>query len=538
MSIFKIIKVLVIFLIISFIQNGISYSQEIPKEFTNPILPGFHPDPSICRVGNDYYLVNSTFVWFPGIPIYHSKDLVNWELIGYGITRPEQVDFDGLIDKLGIFAVTIRYHEGTFYLITTCVNCNNNFFITSKDPSGPWSNPIWIEDASGIDASLMWDDDGKAYYTGQVWINEQAWPNQCGIWMQEIDLTNGKLIGKKKILTYGHANNAQWTEGPHLYRINNEYLLMHSEGGTGEYHSLIVHHSDSLWGPYITDNINPVLTHRHLGNKYPIQATGHGDLVQTQNGEWWCILLAKRQIDGYTTLGRETYLAKVEFQGKTPIFNPGYGKLLFKQDRPNLPWSPFPQKPSRDQFRSDNLDLKWNFIRVPKEKFYSLKNDKLVLNLRPFVLDSLINSSLIIQRIKHHKFEASTKMGFSTNKNNEEAGLVIYRTNENHYLLVKDDTQLKLIRHFKGTKETIASVAYNQKEVYLKVVANNLGIKFSYGESENSYKNIGGTQSLIVIADGNGNQFNGPGIGVYATSNGKSTNNSAKFEWFEYKSLK
>ncbi|MRT92806.1 glycoside hydrolase family 43 protein [Ancylomarina sp. 16SWW S1-10-2] len=511
------------------------FGQSEPTTFDNPILPGYHPDPSICRVGDDYYLINSTFLWFPGIPVYHSNDLVNWELIGHVINRPEQMDFTGLPDKLGVFAPTIRYHEGLFYVINTCVGCGMNFYVTASNPAGPWSDPVWLPEAPGIDPSLMWDDDGKCYYTGMTGVEEQKWSGQSVIYNQELDLEQKKLVGERHELTFGHANNASYSEGPHLYKINGKYLLMISEGGTGLYHSLTVHHSDSINGPYVADYINPVITHRNLGLDYPLHAIGHGDLVQTQNGEWWSVLLGKRKIDRITTLARETFLAKVEFEGQTPIFNPGYGKVLMKQTRPNLPWSPVKKEPVRDQFEGEKLGLKWCTIRTPKENFYSVKNGKLKLKLRKEVMDSLVNPSILIQRIEHHKFEAMTKMSFKTSKANEQAGLTFYRTNENHYNLLKDKNSLILIKSFKGKKTEIARIPFKSKDVYLHVEANDLEVQFSYGESPKSLKPIGEKQSLVVIADGQGNaMFNGPGIGVYATSNGLESKNQALFEWFEY----
>ncbi len=511
-------------------------SQEAPVNFKNPIITGYHPDPSICRVGDDYYLVNSTFIWHPGIPIYHSKDLVNWELIGHGITREDQIDLDGLEDRQGIYAVTIRHHEGVFYLITTCVNCKGNFYVTASDPAGEWSDPVWLPDAPGIDPSLMWDDDGKCYYTGHMSIPDKAWPNQCGIWLQELDLEKQKLVGERKLLTYGHANNASFTEAPHLYKINGKYMLMISEGGTEMYHSLSVHHSDSLFGPYVADMINPVITHRHLGEDYPIYAIGHGDLVETQNGEWWCVLLGKRKVEGETTLARETFLSKVEFEGQTPIFNPGEGKVLKEQKRPDLAWSPLKEEASKDEFDGDDLGLKWYTIRTPKKSLHEVSKGHLNLKLAPEVMDSLVNPSLLIQRIKHHKFEVMSKMDFKTSKNNEQAGVVIYRTRENHYSLLKEKSSLVLYKSFKGQKTEVMKVPYNKQEIYFKVEGDNLDVQFSYGESITEMKPIGQKQSLIVIADGNGNQFNGAGIGVYATSNGDKSTNIASFDWFEYKS--
>lgn len=508
----------------------------IPENFNNPILSGYHPDPSICRVGDDYYLVNSTFVWFPGLPIYHSKDLVNWKHIANAIDRPDIVDFTGLPDKLGLFAPTIRHHDGVFYIINTCVACDMNFYITAKNPAGPWSDPIWLPEAPGIDPSLFWDDDGKCYYTGMTGVEKEDWPTQTVAYNQELDLEQKKLVGKPTNLTFGHANNASYTEGPHIYKINGKYLLMVSEGGTGMHHALTVHHSDSINGPYISDYVNPVLTHRHFGEEYPLHAIGHGDLIQTQNGEWWSVMLGKRRIDNLTTLGRETFLAKVDFEGQTPIFNKGEGKVLMSQKRPDLPWTPVEKEPAMDNFDGDKLGLKWATIRTPKESFYNVNNGKVTLNLRKEVMDSLVNSSILLQRIEHHKFEAKTKMIFETSEDNEQAGLVIYRTNENHFELIKDKNSLVLIKTFKGEKTEISRVNYNEKEVYLAVEGNDLEAQFSYGNSENSLNPIGGKQHLIVIADGQGNtQFNGPGVGMYGTANGRESKNNAVFDWFYYK---
>lgn len=517
-----------------FMCSCFAQTQPEPEYFSNPILSGYHPDPSICRVGDDYYLVNSTFIWYPGIPIYHSKDLVNWELIGHGIHRPDQISLDGLQDRLGIYAVTIRHHDGLFYLITTCVACDGNFYITAEDPAGPWSDPVWIDNSPGIDPSLMWDEDGTCYYTGHTSIDPKQWPTQCGIWTQELDLEQKKLVGRREIFTYGHANNASYTEGAHLYKINGKYLLMASEGGTGQYHSLSVHHSDSIWGPYVADYINPVISHRHLGRDYPIQAIGHGDLVETQNGEWWCVTLGKRQIDGKTTLGRETFLSKVNFEGQTPIFNKGEGKVLQSQGRPNLPWTPLKQRAAQDEFSNNELDLIWCTIRTPREKYYHLSNDHLSLKVRPQMIDELEHSSIVMQRIEHHQFEASTKMSFKTKKENEKAGLIIYRAAENHYQLMKKGSTIQLIKTFRGEATVVETVPYKSNEVFFTAKGNGLDVEFYFGRSFDKMEPIGGKQSLEVIADGNGNFFHGPGIGMYATSCGETSKSEAQFDWFKY----
>jgi len=529
---FKKIKITIIGLIVCLNVFG----QSAPATFDNPILPGYHPDPSICRVGDDYYLVNSSFVWFPGLPIYHSKDLVNWELIGHAVDRPDMVDFNGLPDMFGLFAPTIRYHKGLFYIINTCVKCEGNFYITATDPAGPWSDPIWL-DAPGIDPSLFWDDDDKCYYTGMTRLKrkQREWPNQTVIFNQELDLEQKKLVGEPHNLTSGHAKNATDAEGPHMYKMNGKYLLMLSEGGTGTNHSITVHHSKSINGPFVADYINPVLSHRQLGKDYPVHSVGHGDLVQTQNGEWWSVMLGKRHIDGVTTLARESFLAKVEFEGQTPIFNPGHGKVLMTQERPNLPWTPVKKEAPKDEFDGDKLGMKWCTIRTPKETFYSVANGELKLKLRKELVSGFVNSSILIQRTKQHEFEAMTKMNFKTSKANEQAGLAFYRSNKNHYKLLKDINSLVLTKTYKGKETEVARIPYKSAKVFLHVEASDLEVQFSYGKSPKSLKPIGAKQSMETVADVQWDAvFNGPGIGMYATSNGDESKNEAKFDWFYY----
>lgn len=539
--ILKAIK-LIIVLSISFTVSG----QSVPDTFKNPILPGFYPDPSICRVGDTYYMVNSSFEWFPGLPIHKSKDLVNWEKIGYGLQRLDQIVYkDGLDNSNGIYAPTIRFHEGNFYIITTMVGQLGNFIIKAKDPAGPWSKPIWIKNAPGIDPSLFWDDDGHCYYTGAAVIDGSKgnWPGKNGIWMQEINPDSGILLGEKKQLTFGHAANARWAEGPHLYKINGEYLLLIGEGGTGEYHAVTVFNSKSLWGPYIPNHANPIMTHRHLGKTYPIGQTGHADLVQTQFGDWWMVMLAKRQIDGYTTLARETFLAEVvmtqQESGVTPIVNPGVGLLQAEQKRPNLPWNPVPEVIERDEFTAETLNLEWNFLLTPRSQWYTIQNGKLEIKLRPEQITELVNPSFIARRTKNFNYEAKTKLSFKTTKEKEKAGLVIYRRYGNNYQLLKGKNEITLIKNVQeGNKgklipQVVATVPYNQSEVVLSAKVEGIRVQFLYGENEGNLKPIGDTQDYTIVSDEVAQRFNGIYVGMYATSMGKESKNKAAFDWFE-----
>lgn len=538
----KITFIIIIFSTVMLIQaqNRIETSRTNsvePENFINPVISGFHPDPSICRVDDDYYLVTSTFEWFPGMPIYHSKDLVNWELIGHGLHRPEQLVLqERLRDYKGISAVTIRYHDGLFYLITTCVECerDGNFYITAENPAGPWSDPVWL-DSPGIDPSLMWDDDGTCYYVGQGNLKgTQDWPSQQGVWLQELDLENGKLVGPRKQLTYGHANNATSAEGPHLYKINGKYLLLLAEGGTGFYHATTVHHADSVWGPYIADQVNPVLTHRHLGRDYPIHSIGHTDLVQTQKGDWWAVMLGKRLVDGYSLLARETFLCSVIFEGQTPVFNPGVGFVELESARPDLPWTPVSPIPARDEFEGEKLGLEWNMLRSPKSSWYSLSDGELILNLRPEVIDSLTNPSLLARRIKHHNFAATLEMEFISSKSNESSGMVLYRRSTCHYQFLKQNNELVIIQTLKGKKTEVARTKYSEKRVILKAAANGRDLQFSYGTTEETMMPIGEVLDMAVISFEIARGFNGPYVGMYATSSGENSTSTASFKWFGY----
>lgn len=355
----------------------------------------------------------------------------------------------------------------------------------------------------------------------------------------------GRLLGEKKQLTYGHASNARWAEGPHLFKIDGEYLLLIGEGGTGEYHAVTVFNSKHLWGPYLPNHANPVMTHRHLGKTHPIGQTGHADLVQTQSGDWWSVMLAKRQVDGYVTLARETFLAQVimthQESGITPIFNPGVGLLQEEQERPKLPWTAVPPLVEKDEFEKTNLGLEWNFLRTPRYQWYKQQHGKLEIDLRPEMVTELKNPSYIAQRTRHHDYKASTKLTFKTRKDNEKAGLVIYRRHGNNYQLLKQKNEIVLIKVFqKDNKgpikpQIIASVPYTNKEVILEARVQNLTVQFLYGENIKNLKTIGQIQDYTIVSDELAQKFNGVYVGMYATSSGLESKNKALFDWFWYK---
>lgn len=530
-------------IIISFLAVIISaFSQQ--KTFSNPIIPGFHPDPSICRVGDDFYLVTSSFEWFPGLPIYHSKDLMNWEQIGHVLNRPSQLQMKvGMKNSAGLWAPTIRYHQGKFYVICTAQQAGGNFFVTADKPEGPYSEPTFLTDAPGIDPSLFFDDDGTCWYTGSIngTPKEDKYPNEDRIYIQQLDLEKGKLVGERTIITTGHAVNAPYTEAPHIYKINGKYFLMVAEGGTWTNHAITLFSSDKVTGPYTAGIANPVLTHRHLGNDIDITTIGHGDLVQAQNGDWWCVMLGVRPLSGLTMLGRETFITPVKFQNGWPVFNPGVGRVLMNEKVTGLPFTAVNKPIERDEFEKSELNFVWCFLRTPFDKWYELKNNKLQLNLRPERVQDLVNPTLIARRIEHFNFDASVSMNFTPNKAGEEAGIILMQNGKNSYRLVLkkqvEKDSILLYKTEKGVESIVYAEPYKLQTAVFKVEARGLSYQFCVGENEWNCKAFGNSQDASVLSSNIAGGFIGPFIGMYASSNGKNSKNKAQFNWFEYKAI-
>ncbi|WP_157601941.1 glycoside hydrolase family 43 protein, partial [Promicromonospora kroppenstedtii] len=301
-------------------------------DVSNPILPGCYPDPTICRVGAEYYLVTSTFEYFPGLPVFRSRDLVHWEQIGHAVDRPGQLDMQGIASSGGLYAPTLRHHDGTFWLVCTLVDQQDssrggNFVLTATDPAGPWSDPVWLGE-DGIDPSLFFDDDGRVWLHGTRLAREPEWHDQTEVWLRELDPATMRLAGPEHVLWRGAVLGAVWAEGPHLYRVDGTYYLLAAEGGTEFHHAISVARSDSVTGPYVGNRANPVLTHRHLGRDVDVVGVGHADLVEAPDGSWWAVLLGMRPYGGYHyNLGRETFLVPVTWEDGWPVFAPGQGRV-------------------------------------------------------------------------------------------------------------------------------------------------------------------------------------------------------------------
>lgn len=508
----------------------------------NPILTGFYPDPSVCRVGDDYYIVNSSFVYFPGVPLFHSKDLAHWEQVGNILDREEHLELDEHEQEIsrGIFAPTIRYHEGVYYMITTNISHGGNFIVTAEKPEGPWSEPYFLgEEAEGIDPSLFFDEDGKCYYTGTRPNPEGVRHNgDWQIYAQELDLKTMKLVGDYHIIWKGAMAKPIWPEGPHIYKINDYYYLVHAEGGTGPEHSIMVARSKEIYGPYEGCKRNPVFTHRHLGKNYPIVYAGHCDLVDDKDGNWYAVMLATRMCEGHGSMGRETFLAKVTWEDEWPVFNVGVGKL---EDEVVLPFEEYRfenEFPQNDLFHfwGDKLDDRFLGIEKRDSLPYSLTERKGFLRLQTGAakITEVGNPVYLGVRQKSYQFEASCGVEFVPQTAQEAAGLVLFQNHLNQLRMeivnATGEREFQVTAHIHGEDTVIAKLplkAEGLTEIKLKAEKQKAVIFVC----EDGVQKKAADVSLLPYTTEETGGFVGCTIGMYATSNGTESTNYADFAW-------
>ena len=523
------LSIILLYFQISLLQahdNPFAVSPDPSEEVTyhNPVIPGFYSDPSVCRVGDDYYLVTSTFEYFPGIPVFHSKDLINWKQIGHCIDRPDQ-----LPNGLNIFACTIRYHDGTFYMITTNTGIGGNFYVTAADPAGPWSDPIWV-DIPAIDPDLFFDDDGKVYVTSSAFL------------LYEIDIKTGKLLTGPHKLWWG--TGGRYAEGPHIYKKNGYYYLMAAEGGTEEAHSETIARSNTIWGPYTENPANPILAHANAaGQGNPIQGVGHADIIQAHDGSWWMVFHGYRKVVDYPShhiLGRETCLAPVTWpRNGWPVVN-GNGTASVNMTCSTLPLVPSPPKSSRDEFDDSKLGLEWNLARSPKKapSCYKIDNGVLSLSCLPNRIGESGSPAFIGRRLQAHNFIASASMNFDPQNDNEHAGLILLNNNRHFDLLVKRSGTKRVV----FAKLNFGSVEFVSKEYELEpgpvdliIEGKNADFVFSFSQGQKCQQ-IQSVNARYLSTETVGG-FTGVYVGLYATANGIESQQQAKFNFFEYKGL-
>ena len=509
--------------------------------FKNPVLPGFHADPSVCRAGDDFYLVNSTFQYFPGVPVFHSKDLVNWEQVGNCLTRPSQVDLKGTDGNSGIYAPTIRYNNGRFYMVTTVFPSRRHFYVWTDNPAGEWSEPVVIDFAIGsCDPTLYFEDD-KCYF---LW-------KEGDIKICEIDVKTGRQLGE--IHHLGVGLGGRYPEGPHIYKKDGYYYLLLAEGGTEHGHHVNILRSKNLFGPYQPNPDNPILSHFNMKmQNSQIQGLGHADLVQAPDSSWWMICLGYRT-SGYLqhVMGRETMLAPVRWeQGGWPVVN-GDGTLQTDMKCKTLPLVAMPKDPIREEFdyikrnapkdsyHSLGLPMGWMSLCNPDYSRYSLTERKGWLRLRPSTTDlsETASPTFIARRQTELNFTATALFDLSHLSEGMQAGITAYAAPLNHYdvvaekrngqIIIKSDVRLGQTSH--SEKE----FALSGTRAYLRITSDKDFYYLQASSDGKDFVELAKMEYRFLSTETIGG-FTGVMLGLFAQCGNETGAGYADVDWFEY----
>ncbi|WP_221175701.1 glycoside hydrolase family 43 protein [Rufibacter immobilis] len=511
-------------------------------EFYNPILQGAYPDPAITRKGNDYYLVASTFAIFPGVPVFHSKDLVNWTQIGHALERVSQLDVHDTPISAGVYAPDIEYNPNndTFYMIVTAfAGGAGNIVVKSKDPAKGWSEPYKLN-FSGIDPSMFFDDNGKAYvvHNDAPDKGKELYEGHRVIKVWEYDLAKDQVIaGTDKIIVNGGVDLAKkpiWIEAPHIYKKNGRYYLMCAEGGTGGNHSEVVFVSDSPMGPFTPAPNNPILSQRSLNpnraNK--VDWAGHADLVLGPDNKYYGVFLAIRPNENNrVNIGRETFILPVDWSGEFPIFINGLVPMEPKLQMPKGVvnktgkdgFFPNGNFTFRDNFTSKKLDYRWVGLRGPREAFISTTKKGLQINPFPANIKELKPTSTLFLRQQHNSFSYTTTLDYKPASEKDLAGITLVQSEKFNYVfgltLKGKDAYLVLEKTEKGASKVIASQKVEvKKPIQLRVKAEGDAYQFSYSTNGKDFVDLGGPVSGDILSTNVAGGFTGTLIGLYATS--------------------
>ncbi len=519
-------------------------------EFYTPILQGCYPDPSITRKGNDYYLVSSSFAFFPGVPIFHSNDLVNWKQIGHVLDRTSQLKVQTAGISSGIYAPDILYnpYNDTFYMITTqFAGDMGNIVVKTKDPAKGWSDPIKLQ-FNGIDPSLFFDDDGKAYvvHNDAPDRGKELYNGHRVIKIWEYDMEKDQVIsGTDKIIVDGGVDISQkpiWIEAPHVYKKNGRYYLMCAEGGTGDWHSEVIFASNHPKGPYIPANNNPILTQRYFpeDRKNKVDWAGHADIVEGPDGKYYGVFLAIRPNEkNRVNTGRETFILPVDWTGEFPVFENGLIPMSVKLKMPKGVenktgkdgFFPNGNFTFTDNFTNKTLDYRWIGVRGPREDFITITKNG--LQIKPFQtnIKEVKPTSTLFCRQQHNTFEVTVSMNYTPTSASDLAGIVCYQSESFNYVfgVTKKDKEYYIVlerterkgrgRASQNESTIIASEKIDvSKPVKLQVKAQGDDYQFNYAIDSGELKNLGGIVSGDILSTNVAGGFTGCLIGLYTTS--------------------
>lgn len=477
--------------------------------YTNPIIKGFNPDPSICRVGEDYYLVTSSFEYFPGIPVYHSTDLVNWVQIGNCIDRKGQLDLREVHPSGGIWAPTIRYYEGTFY-VTATFSQRGNFILTAEKPEGPWSEPVWVE-MDGIDPSMYFED-GKMYYCAND-CGERYKKYGCeGVSVAVVDPITGKL--QSEMVRIWNGTGGGFLEAPHIYKKDGWYYIFTAEGGTNYNHFETVGRSRTLLGMYEPCKGRPLIANRHDTSK-KIQCTGHADLVEDRDGDWWIVHLGvRRAFFDYGCLGRETFLTPIDWEDGWPYVRTN-GMAVLENPAP----AGAVQKKG-NYFEADFTKPEWEFdwlrMKNPVEANYTRGNG--VMTIKPSEAKVRQDgASPSFAAVRQGDFECclKTEISFETVKVGDEAGVIVYLCPDISYRMAKrrreDGDYLVVEKKAFDFEQTAYAEKCSAGRLALEIQSTKEGYRFfCNGE------HVATASGRFISTDLAGKCFTGTLLGVYA----------------------
>lgn len=506
-------------------------------EYRNPVLTGFYPDPSICRAGNDYYMVTSSFEYLPGIPVFHSRDLVNWEQVGHCLTRKEQMTFPEAPASGGIYASTIRYHQGKFYVTSTNTSAQGhtgNFIVSAEDPAGEWSDPVWVEQG-GIDPSLFFDKDGTAYYTSNGMFRDHSGVMRNMIQQSVISAETGEILRGPEVISLGTGGRC--AEGPHLYRKDGMYYLLLAEGGTELGHMETIFRSENPFGPFQPCPGNPILTARDE-NRPELAAAGHADIVEDADGRYWMVFLCYRTIDAkFHHLGRETSIVPLIWEEGTWPQIPG-GRAPRRLVR-CLPEREVAQRDLRRSFYDDfsgTRKLDWNTIREYCGEIETGKEGLRIKGSRISLWEQKTPSFLGVRQ-KHMRFLCSTDLRFMPETPEEEAGLCVLYSNTAYY-------SFRIVRGKKGfalsLRRRIHDMETEQRCLELKEGRAEIAVMgeeadYHFGVMENGeFLELAKADTRLLSTEVN-RGFTGVYIGLYASGNGENCRKPAVFSYFRYK---
>jgi xylan 1,4-beta-xylosidase len=511
-------------------------------EFYTPILQGCYPDPAIIRRGDDYFMLHSSFAMVPGVPIFHSNDLVNWKQIGHVLDRPSQLQVQHTGIAAGVYAPAIKYnpHNETFYMITTQFAGDfGNIVVTTKDPFKGWSDPYKLN-FGGIDPSIFFDDDGRAYvvHNDAPDKGKELYSGHRVIKIWDFDLEKNQVIpGTDKIIVDGGVDitkNPIWIEMPHIYKRYGRYYLMCAEGGTGGWHSEVIFVSDSPRGPYVPAENNPILTQRYLNpdRSNRVEWAGHADLTEGPDGKLYGVFLAIRpnEVNRVNT-GRETFILPVDWSGEWPVFVNGLvpfePKLKMPEGVVNKTgregFFPNGNFTFAENFNSEKLDYRWIGVRTWREDFMTVTG--ISLRIKPFEtnIKAVAPISALFKRQMHKTFTADVTLEYTPASEKDLAGLVCYQSERFNYVFgitrKGNDHYILLQRTEKGESVILASERIEAgKPVRLQVIADNDNYQFNYSTDGTTFRNLGGTVSGDILSTNVAGGFTGNLIGLYATS--------------------